>query len=211
MPLLRLLLVPVGLLLASCQLVPSAAPDATRFYVLDVAAVPTTREFVPPEHPVRLHLHALTVPAYLTQQRELLVRRGGNELVPLYGHRWAESLDAGVSRLLARRLAASAKVAHVALPPFDGTTAHDYDLYLHLERCEGQRAAAGGTAVVVLTYRLVQPDGTVAARGELAPPPVAWDGDSPAALVTALSQAVLQAGNGLVAALPLREAQANND
>lgn len=208
MPLLRLLFVAACLLLASCQLVPSAAPDATRFYVLDVAAIPTTREFVPSEHQVRLHLHALEVPAYFTQQRELLVRRGTNELVPLYGHRWAESLDAGVSRLLARRLAASAKVAGVAPPPFDGTTARDYDLYLNLERCEGQRTADGSAAVVVLTYRLVQPNGTVAARGELAPPPVDWDGTSPAALVTALSQAVLQAGHALVAALPLRDAAA---
>jgi uncharacterized lipoprotein YmbA len=205
MPSLRLLLLPAVLLLSACQIIPPATPDPTRFYVLDAAAIATTKEFVPPEHQVRLHLHALELPTYLTQSRELLVRRGTHELVPWNGHRWAEGIDAGVSRLLARRLAASAKVAGVATPPFDGTTGRDLDLFVRLERAEGQRTATGHVAVVVLGYRAVQPDGTVVAQGELAPPPVAWDGDSPAALVAALSQAVLQAGHALVAALPLRE------
>lgn len=210
MPRLRLpvLLIALAALAGTgCQILPSAKPDPTRFYVLSVPAIPTTREAVPPELQVRVGLRPVRVPGYLTGTKSLVVRRGTNEVTYLTYDRWAENIDVGVGRLLAQRLAASAKVAGVELYPFDGNVSRDYDLTIDLQRCEGQVNDAGdATALVVLNYEISRAGagGEIVASGTLAPEGVAWDGRDANALVAALSQTLLRAGHGLVAELPLK-------
>lgn len=204
-PLLPLVLV-AAVALSGCQIIPTAQPDPTRFYVLSVPAIATTLEAVPPEQQVRLGLLTLDVAAYLAASKSLIVRRGANEITYLTYDRWAEGLGAGASRLINRRLTASARVAGVETYPFTGEVARDYDLALRLDRCEGRLAADGtASAEVGLTYEIIATaDGAVVASGTLTPPAISWDGRDAEALAAALSQAVVDAASGLVAVLPFK-------
>lgn len=206
-PTLALVLACAALAATGCQILPKAQPDPTRYYVLSVPAIPTTMEYVPPEAQVRLGLHRVGLPAYLATTPNLVVRRGDNEVSFLRDSRWAEDLAAGISRLLAQRLAASAKVAGVETFPFPGDLDRDFDLTVNVARAEGLIDSAGNaTTDVELTYTLTTPGtgGTVTRRGTLTAPAHSWEPGNPASLVAALSTAILQAGNGLVAELPLK-------
>ncbi len=193
--------------LAGCEIIPAAKPDPTQFYVLSVPAIPTTREAVPPGAQIRLGLRPLTLPGYLSNTKNLVVRRGTNAVTYLTFDRWAENLDLGAGRLIAQRLAASARVSGVETYPFDRAIDRDYDLSIDIERCEGQIDTAGNAiALVVLHYEITTAGagGKIVAQGTLAPAGQAWDGRDANALAAALSQTLLHAADGLVAELPAK-------
>ena len=190
-----------------CQVLPKAQPDHTRYYLLSTPSLFTTREFTPPEVQVRLGLHRVGLPAYLATTPNLVVRRGDNEISYLRDSRWAEDLSVGIRRLLTHRLSSSAKVDGVELAPFPGQNARDFDLTVDVQRAEGVIDDAGNaTTAVELTYTISAPGdgGIVSRRGILTAPAQFWDPAKPVSLVAALSTAILQAGNRLVAELPLK-------
>lgn len=102
------LLVGGGLLaMAGCSMLPESQPDRTRYYVLastkgaaDGGEAPTTTK------PVRVIVRLVSLPEFL-RNRIMPVRVGSNELRFVDEARWAEPLDAALTRLIGDRLAQS--------------------------------------------------------------------------------------------------------
>lgn len=148
---LRLLSRP-GLLLAcawllaatGCNLIPPSTPDATRYYVLTTAAGKPAA--ASPTAHWRVALRPIEVPSFL-RGKAMEVRSAGNEIHFAEEARWAESLDAGLSRVLRENLDGRGEVAHVVSSAGEE---HDFEIAVRLLRCEGDRDAkvARFTAVV---------------------------------------------------------------
>ena len=141
-----------GLLLASacllatsgCNLIPPSTPDATRYYVLTTttpkpAATSSTAHW-------RVALRPIEVPSYL-RGKAMQVRSASNEIHFAEEARWAESLEAGLSRVLREDLDDRGEVAHVVSSAGEE---HDFEIAVRLLRCEGDRDSkvARFTAVV---------------------------------------------------------------
>ena len=128
-----------------CNLIPASTPDATRYYVLTTtpaksaaAATPGTGKSV--------SLRSVEVPSFL-RGKAMQVRQAGNEIHYAEEARWAESLEAGLSRVLREDLENRGEISHVVASPGEE---HDFEIAVRLLRCEGDREAkvARFTAVV---------------------------------------------------------------
>lgn len=130
------LLVPALWLLAGtgCNVIPPSQPDATRYYVLTTApGKPVTVSLNGPHW--RVALRAVEVPAFL-RGKALQVRQAGNEIHYAEEARWAESLEAGLSRVLRESLEGRGEVSHVVASTGED---HDFEIAVRLLRCEGDR------------------------------------------------------------------------
>ena len=191
-----LLLLVAGLLAgAGCTIIPPAAPDATRYYVLTTA--PGKPATVAPAGPHwRIVLRPVEVPAFL-RGKAMQVRSAGNEIRYADEARWAESLEAGLGRVLRESLEGRGEVAHVVASPAED---HDFEVAVRVLRCEGDRESkvARFTAVVEIyppgagTERRARDTFTVEATG--------WDG-SYGQLALKLSEAVDGLADRIVALL----------
>ncbi|HEV8073852.1 MAG TPA: ABC-type transport auxiliary lipoprotein family protein, partial [Opitutaceae bacterium] len=111
-----------------CSL-PEARLDTAHNYVLRVTA-----EAVPPKSSgLHVGLFPVQLPEYL-KQRAMVVREGASEVRYNDEERWAESLDAGLTRVLRERLSATAQVLAY---PFTTEQARDYDVRVRVQSCEG--------------------------------------------------------------------------
>ena len=119
------------LAISACSL-PQAQPDLTRYYLLnEVTQESAVTEVV--GEPPRIVLRPVIVPEYL-RGRIMQVRVDGNELKFIDLARWAEPLEAGLTRVLREDLAQRpARVRVVAR----GGDEHDFDVAVNLRRCEG--------------------------------------------------------------------------
>jgi uncharacterized lipoprotein YmbA len=128
-----------------CNVIPASQPDATRYYVLTsppakpAVATPAAAHW-------RVALRPIEVPSYL-HGKAMQVREAGNEIHYAEEARWAESLDAGLSRVLRESLENRAEIARVVSSLGED---HDFEIAVRLLRCEGDREAkvARFTAVV---------------------------------------------------------------
>ena len=180
----RLLLLGCALAGAGCTVIPPATPDTTRYYVLTTApAKPAT---VAPAGPHwRIALRPVEVPAFL-RGKAMQVRYAGNEIRYADEARWAESLEAGLGRVLRESLEGRGEVARGVSSPGED---HDFDVTVRVLRCEGdhENKLARFTAVVEVyppgagTERRARDTFTVEAAG--------WDG-SYGQLALKLSEAV---------------------
>jgi uncharacterized lipoprotein YmbA len=119
---------------AGCNVIPAVTPDATRFYVLTPAAGRPAP--VAPAGPRwRVALRPVEVPTFL-RGKAMQVRVGTNEIAYAEEARWAESLEAGLGRVLRESLEARGEVARVVSSPGEE---HDFDLAVRVLRCEGDR------------------------------------------------------------------------
>ena len=189
------------LLLAACNVVPSAQSDSTRFYVLSSPPLPVT---APASSGLRLGLRSVDVAEYL-RNRSIIVRQGPNELVPDDYNRWAESLDSGIMRILRTSLVAAPNVGRVFSQPFPLDSDRDYDIAVTVLHCEGvrsglSRAASHFSALVEITSG--GPDPKVVARLNFTAPDSALNGRDYDELAARLSDAVSGLARGIVAALP---------
>jgi uncharacterized lipoprotein YmbA len=136
----------LGLLaMAGCNILPPAAPDATRYYVLTtLPPKPAMLSFAGAHW--RIALRPVEVAKYL-HGKAMEVRVAGNEITYADEARWAESLEAGFTRVLRESLEGRGGVLHVVSSPGEE---HDFDVAVRVERCEGDRMAkvARLTAVV---------------------------------------------------------------
>lgn len=167
---------------AGCSL-PEVQPDLTRYFLLtattaeaDAAAEPTTR----------ISLRPVAVPEYL-RSRLIEVRVGENEVRFVDAARWAEPLEAGLTRVIGEDLVRAGAVQLAARGE-----AHDFDVVVQLRQCEGVRPS--GTArlaahVEVLTTDL---DPKVVAQADFSTAVPGWDGKDFEALAKQLSEAAGQ-------------------
>ncbi len=194
--------------LVGCQgLLPQAQTDPTRFYVLQgtnpsETATPSTQVIA---------LRAVEVPSYLKASKSLVVRTGNNEVRYLDYQRWAETLDAGLARLLKEGLVAEGVVM---TPPLPKARERAVDVFVRVIRCEGEVRDGGARAVLDVGYELHlggdQPNRRIVRRytGRDAD----WNGQDPEALVAALSRlsgAFVRQVAGDVAALTAEEKPAS--
>jgi uncharacterized lipoprotein YmbA len=176
------------LLLASCTVIPPPQSDATRFYVL--SEVPRAGGGAGEgAGTLRVGLRNVEVASYLAS-RDIVVRNGSNEVVLNDYARWAEPLDAALTRVVRARLQASPSVGEVYAQPFPFEADRDYDVSIDVLDFEGV-AGRGGSGMAVLTASI--DISTAGARRHLArhelftAPAIAWDGKDYAPLAAALS------------------------
>jgi uncharacterized lipoprotein YmbA len=175
-----------------CSL-PAARPDTARNYVLRVAA-----EIVPPK-PSGLHLGLFPVqlPEYL-KQRAMAVREGASEVRYNDEERWAESLDAGLARVLRERLSATAQVLAY---PFTTEQVRDYDVRVRVQACEG--TSDGGVAFSA-TFEIYAAgaNGALVAQGTFTAGPATWNGSDYAKLAGLISADATKLADAIAAAVP---------
>lgn len=189
---------------AGCSIVPEASTDPTRFFVL-TGSVEESEDVGKSPNALSIGLKAVGVAPYLRRPM-IAVRQDPNELSYDDYKRWAEPLEAGISRIVEASLRASPVVGRVYAYPFPFEQTRDYDIALNIIRCEGVKdgqAVARFAAVVEITTG--GDDAKVVARKVFQAPDAAWDGKDYAALATALSNGVAALGDDLLASLPVKK------
>jgi uncharacterized lipoprotein YmbA len=182
----------LSLLSTGCSL-PQAMPDTSRNYVLRV-----TGEAVPPK-PSGLHvgLFPVQLPEYL-KQRSMVVREGASEVRYNDEERWAESLDAGLTRVLRERLSATAQVLAY---PFTLEQARDYDVRVRVQACEG---TSDGGVVFSATFEIYAAgaNGVLVAQNTFTAEPAKWDGRDYAKLAGLIGADATKLADVIAAAMP---------
>lgn len=181
-----------ALALGGCNLLPPPQADNTRYFVLESSAPAAA----PQAGAVRLGLRRVEVPAYL-KPTAIAVRSGNNELRYAENARWAETLEAGMTRVLRDQLATKASVATY---PFSAQTERDFDVTVHVLAAEGHDDGVRFTALFELTRA---GDSAVVARRTFTAPVAAWSGDH-GKLAAQLSAAAAALADEILAALPAK-------
>lgn len=175
--------------LAGCSLpMPQAQNDPTRLYVLSVpqgAAVAADDASAPV-----VRLRPIEIATYL-RGREMVVRRGENEIDFREFARWGEPLEQGIARVLREELLLKHAASSVDAGGLRAADAGDakYEILVRVLACEG--LADGG-----VDFRAVwQIDSTgaksgAAIRGDYHPTDLKWTPRHEATLAAALSRAV---------------------
>jgi uncharacterized lipoprotein YmbA len=196
------ILLPLSLaLLAACNVVPPPQSDATRYYLLSSPSLPAS---APSSSGLRLGLRSVDVAEYL-RNRSIIVRQGANELVPDDYNRWAESLEAGISRVLRTSLVAAPNVGRVLAQPFPLDSDRDYDIAVTVLHCEGVRSGESrGASHFSALVEIISggPNPTVLARLNFTAPDLPWNGRDYDELAARLSESVSGLARAIVAALP---------
>jgi uncharacterized protein len=198
------ILFPLTLLLVSaCNIIPPAQSDTTRYYLLSAPSLPAGGGAGAP-HGLSLGIRSVEVAEYL-HTPSIVVREGANELVSNEFDRWAEPLDAGISRLIRTNLVDAPNVGRVLVQPFSFEGDRDYDITVTVLRCEGVRSGftrntSHFSALVDITSR--GPNPKVVAHLNYIAPDSKWDGHDYAQLAADLSEAVTGLARAIVAALP---------
>jgi uncharacterized lipoprotein YmbA len=200
-----------------CNVIPAAQNDPTKFYVLSAplgqaiesqANAPGGR--VPPaanlptEKKVRLGLKTIEVANYL-KGPEMVVRSGTNEVTMQEYARWAEPIQAGVTRLLREQLAGAANVARIDMQPFPLDQPRDFDIAVTILHCEGAKGGAEGRgarfeASIRISTAGLTPE--LVARKIYTAPAAAWDGQNFDQLAQLLSADVQGLGAAIIEAVP---------
>lgn len=176
-----------GLVLGGCSLLPQAQTDPTRFFVLSVQSV--TPEAAPAGKSPVVHLRPVELASYI-KAKPIIVRRGDNEIEFREFARWGEPLELGIGRVLREDLVARGAAGAVLAAGLRATDSdYDYTLVVRVLACEGGTdGAVHFRAVWELATTGLAPK--LAARGDVQPAGLRWDGKSEGALAAQLSKAV---------------------
>jgi uncharacterized lipoprotein YmbA len=177
----------VGLVLGGCSLLPQAQTDPTRFFVL--SAQSGAPEAAPAGKSPVVHLRPVELASYI-KAKPIIVRRGDNEIEFREFARWGEPLELGIGRVLREDLVARGAAGTVLAAGLRATEIdYDYTLVVRVLACEGGAdGAVYFRAVWELATTGLAPK--LAARGEVQPASLRWDGKSEGALAAQLSKAV---------------------
>ena len=191
----------LSLMFAGCEIVPEPTPDPTRYFVLAAPAAEADRPAT--EGGLRVGLRVIELPGYLRNSRSLVETRGANEIVYRDYDRWAEPLDAGLTRVMREALLRADGIAGVAVPPLTGDP-RDFEIAVRILQCSGGRRWDGGQYVAFdLVYTIHQSGaaGAVIRQGRYTAPEREWDGDA-ARLAALLGEAAAEAASAIAAELP---------
>lgn len=175
-----------------CSL-PQATPDTAHNYVLRVAGKAVPLNF----SGLHIGLFPVQLPEYL-KQRSMVVREGASEVRYNDEERWAESLDAGLTRVLRERLSATAQVASY---PFTLEATRDYDVRVRVQACEG---TSDGGVVFSATFEIYASgaNGALVVQNAFTAEPAKWDGSDYARLAGLISADATKLADAIVAAIP---------
>lgn len=189
---------------AGCSILPEAAADPTRYYVLDDPAGAGTS--VASATVGKVAIRSIELPAYLRNSRSMVVRAGDNEVRYEDFSRWAEPLDVGIQRVLKERLLAALGASSVVSFPLGAGETRQWDLRVRVDRCEGSSPRAGSPGVLfVASYQIVAAaDGATVGQGELSVTDLPWDGRDYGELAQQLSRAVAQFAGEIAGSMPKR-------
>jgi len=190
--------------LGGCKIIPEAAVDSTRYYVLN-GPVTTDPTVAHPTGSNQIGLRPVELPGYLRNHKDMVVRTGANELRFQEFALWAEPLEAGMNRVLKERLLATDTIGGVITYPFSIDIKRDYDVAVRILNCEGlMQSERGGVAHFVAAYDIIATGagGQVVVRRTFTAPDQAWDGADYAALARLLSEAVAKLSADIAANLP---------
>jgi hypothetical protein len=208
--------------LTGCNVIPAAQNDPTKFYVLSAprgqapesqanapaGRVPPTENSAAANPPaakkVRLGLKTVEVANYL-KGPEMVVRSGTNEVTMQEYARWAEPIQAGVTRLLREQLAGAANVAQIDVQPFSLDQPRDFDIAVTILHCEGAAGGADGRgarfeASIRISTAGLTPE--LVARKIYTAPAAAWDGQNFDKLAQLLSADVQGLGAAILETVP---------
>lgn len=187
-----------------CKIIPEAAVDATRYFVLN-GPVTTDLAVSHPTGAQQIGLRPVELPGYLRNHKDMVVRTGANELRFQEFALWAEPLDVGVNRVLKERLLATDTIGGVTTYPFSIDIKRDYDVVVRILNCEGLvQRERGSVARFAAAYDIIATGagGQVVVRRTFTAPDQAWDGENYAALARLLSEAVEKLSADIAANLP---------
>lgn len=186
----------IVLAISACSL-PQAQPDLTRYYLLnEVTQESAVTEVV--GEPPRIVLRMVIVPEYL-RGRIMQVRVGVNELEFIDLARWAEPLEAGLTRVLREDLAQRpARVRVVAR----GGDEHDFDVAVNLRRCEGVLPAGAARLAARIEIFSTGLDPELVAQDDFSFDVRGWDGKDYGDLAHKLSLAADALAERIVTLIP---------
>jgi hypothetical protein len=193
-------------LAAGCNLASPPEDDPTRYYVLSDAGGSDAHAAQAPGT-LRIGLRAVGLEGYL-KNRQFVVRTGANEVDFRDYRRWAEPLDAAISRMLRAKLLASPGVGQVSCEPFPLEQERDFDVSVEILRFEGDvtapgRASANLTALIEVST--TGADSKVVVRKRFVAPAAAWDGSSFDQLAGLLSHDVAALGQEIASDIPAKD------
>jgi uncharacterized lipoprotein YmbA len=173
----------IAVIWSACSL-PQAQPDLTRFYLLnEVTHKGDVAEVV--GQPPRIVLRPVIVPEYL-RGKIMQVRVADNELRFIDQARWAEPLEAGLTRVLREDLAQRpAQVRVVAR----GADEHDFEVAVNLRRCEGVTREGAARLAARIEIFSTGTDPKLAAQEDFSFDVPGWDGKDYGQLAKKLSEA----------------------
>ena len=181
---------------SGCSL-PQAQPDLTRFFLLnEVTHKGDVAEVV--GEPPRIVLRPVIVPEYL-RGKIMQVRIADNELRFIDQARWAEPLEAGLTRVLREDLAQRpARVRVVAR----GGDEHDFEVAVNLRRCEGVMPAGVARLAARIEIFSSGLDPRLVAQEDFSFDVPGWDGSDYGQLAKKLSEAADAMAERFVELLP---------
>jgi uncharacterized lipoprotein YmbA len=174
-----------------CSL-PAAQADPTRYYVLTAGEKPAAAP-VGSAH-WRVALRTVEMPNFL-RGKAMQVRVAGNEISYADEARWAETLEAGIGRILRESLEGRGEVARVVTSLGEE---HDYDLVVHVLRCEGDRTKGVARFTATVEVYSAGPGGVRRGRDTFTTEVPGWDGKDYGQLAAKLSEAVDAFGDRIV-------------
>lgn len=182
------LVLPLSCLLATggCSLLPKAAADPTRYYLL---AATSSGGNTPAAGAPSLILRPIDLASYL-KSPAILVRKGGNEIEFHDYARWGEPLDLGIGRVLREELIAGGGFGVVAGGGSRGGAAeYTHELIVRVLAGEG---ASDGAVNFRAVWRLARTDtpAVAVAGGDFRATDLRWDGKNESTLAAQLSRAV---------------------
>ncbi|MDB6126129.1 MAG: hypothetical protein JWM35_25 [Verrucomicrobia bacterium] len=178
----HILFVTVAFVIAGCSL-PQAQPDLTRYFVL---TIPTTKPAAAEGAHVRVALRAIQLPSYL-RSKAMQVRVAANEITYADESRWAEGLEAGISRVLRESLEGRGQIAHVVASLGED---HDFEILVTVIRCEGDRETGVARFTAMVEIFTPGPDGVRRARETYTTEIPGWDRQGYGQLAQKLSEAI---------------------
>jgi uncharacterized lipoprotein YmbA len=167
-------------LLASsgCNVIPPPQSDSTRFFVLSGADMPALAAVQAPTGALRLGIKTIHLESYLNR-KEMVVRTGANEVRFEDYRRWADPLDAAITRIVRSKLLAAPAVAQVYAEPFPFDQARDFDVSVDVVRFEGALGGDGKYSASMAAVIEISTTGSasrIVSRKLFEAPAQAWDG-----------------------------------
>lgn len=187
------------LLLAPACTLPEAQPDLTRYYVLTAPTRSAVPSAVAPHW--RVALRTVEVPSFL-RGRAIPVRVAENELVYADEARWAETLEAGISRVLRESLEGRGEIARVVDSLGED---HDFNIVVTVLRCEGDRSKGVARFSAAVAIYSTAPGAARRAREVFTLEVPNWDKQNYGQLAGKLSEGVDALGERIVALLATTE------
>lgn len=187
-------------LFSACNLIPEPREDPTRYYTLNLS--PEIAPAMPAAgQGLKIGLRAIDVPAYL-RKGVLAVREVDTELRFNEYARWAEPLEAGLTRLLVTQLQADPRVAKVSKAPLPLDDGRDYEIFLQIRAAEGLRNPGKNSVLFCTLVEITDSSGQVISRQLFTAKDLSWDGKDAGLLAQQLSKAVQALATDILGKLP---------